>query len=135
MKRLLHVLLLALFAIQLNAQKETFIFNDTAKNGTVKLRRFNITGNTKLHLASEEKELLKTTLGLSANDSLLLISSKNDKIGYNIKLYQQYYKGYKVEYATYTTHIKNGIIETISGQFAKVGSPIVSSPYFSASFN
>ena len=102
-------------------QQSVFVQNDTADNGTVKFRRYNVSINP--HSSANEKELLQSTLGISASDSLRLVSTVNDSLGFIHKFYQQYYKGIKVEYATYATHIRKGIIEVINGEFVRVGRP------------
>ena len=63
-------------------------------------------------------------LGISENDSLALAGVTKDKLGFTHKFYQQFYKGIKVEYANYATHSRNGFIEIINGEFAKVGNPV-----------
>ena len=73
---------------------------------------------------------LKTFLGANSEDRFIEKISKNDNLGFtNIKL-QQYYKDIPVEFSEYSVHIKNGFVESVNGQFAKlnVGStnPVIS---------
>jgi len=124
MKKIKHVfsIIVAVFSVtSIVAQQSVFVQNDTADNGTVKFRRYNVSINP--HSSANEKELLQSTLGISASDSLRLVSTVNDSLGFIHKFYQQYYKGIKVEYATYATHIRKGIIEVINGEFVRVGRP------------
>ncbi len=51
----------------------------------------------------------------SPETTFKLIKSSVDELGYTHHKYQQYFKEIKVEHATYTSHEKNGLIESISG--------------------
>jgi bacillolysin len=120
-KHLFLFIATTLFAITALAQQESFITNDTSSNGTVRFRRYNVSLNPQP--AASEKELLKSILGISVDDSLGMATIRNDSLGFTHKFYLQYYKGIKVEYSSYSTHIRNGIIEVVNGEFAKVGNP------------
>jgi len=104
------------------AQQKPFIINDTTGNGTVKFRRYNVSLNPQS--VEKEQQLLQSVLGLSKDDSLALAGTTKDSLGFTHKFYQQFYKGLKVEFGNYATHSRNGILEIINGEFAKVGHPV-----------
>ncbi len=64
--------------------------------------------------------LLRNALGMKAEDELKVMQSETDDKGFTHEKHQQYYKGVKVEYGTYTTHAQKGLISIISGDFKKV---------------
>ena len=70
-------------------------------------------------------QFLREILEMKINDSLGTIKSYTDELGSNHKKFQQYYKGIKVENATYLIHGKGKSIETINGEFAVVSIPSV----------
>lgn len=66
-------------------------------------------------LASSFQSLMTGVFKNSPSTTFRLIKSVEDEIGYTHNTYQQYFKEVKVEHATYVSHIKNGLIESISG--------------------
>ncbi len=64
--------------------------------------------------------ILRNALGMKAEDELRVMQSETDDKGFTHEKHQQYYKGVKVEYGTYTTHAQKGLISIISGDFKKV---------------
>jgi len=99
-----------------NAQeKEQFIKQKIAgSNGNPTLIVFNKSSNYNLN---KSKQILKEQLNLSQYDDFRKIKSENDKIGFVHEKNQQYYRGVKIEFGTYTLHSKNGKIESMSGEF------------------
>ncbi|MFD0992236.1 M4 family metallopeptidase [Tenacibaculum geojense] len=59
-------------------------------------------------------------LGLKSNDELRLKRTKTDKLGFTHQEFEQFYKGVKVEFATYKAHSKNGEITSMNGDFFKL---------------
>lgn len=53
-------------------------------------------------------------------DELRKIKSETDNIGFVHEKFQQYFKGVKVEGATYTAHSKAGILQSLSGNFVGI---------------
>lgn len=107
MKFIKHLFLLTIVnafmvSITLAQKQETFIENDTTANGTVKFRRYDISVNPQSE--TKEKELLQSVLGISPNDSLALVATTKDSVGFTHKFFLQYYKGIKVENAEYLVH-------------------------------
>ena len=104
------------------AQKE-ILQSDTGKNGSITYQRYDTSISRKP--LSQAKSLLRSLLEMRNGDSLKLENTITEK-GRTHLLYQQYYKGYKVLYATYAVHAANNIIEKVNGFFFKVGTPSVS---------
>ncbi len=57
---------------------------------------------------------------MTSDDEMRLVGRFKDQLGFIHEKFQQYYRGVKVEGATYTAHIHGGRIETLSGDFQKV---------------
>ena len=78
----------------------------------------------------ESSRIFQEQLGLTNDYNFNQINSENDRIGFTHQKFQQYFRGIKVEFATYTLHSKNGSIESMSGEFYKISqsnlSPILS---------
>lgn len=66
------------------------------------------------------ENFLKSALHTKQGDDFRLIKEITDALGISHQRYQQYYKGIKVENAEYLIHGKNGIIETINGDYQEV---------------
>lgn len=65
-------------------------------------------------------EFLKTFLHAKSDDEFRLIKETADELGFSHLRFQQYYKGVKVENSEYLIHDRNGIIESINGDFKHV---------------
>ena len=74
------------------------------------------------------KQVLTKYLPVKENDDLKRVSLENDNIAFTHEKYQQYYKGIKVEGGTYKVHSKNGMIESINGNFKSIKSDLNISP-------
>ena len=48
------------------------------------------------------------------------VRRETDPLGFTHEKYQQYYKGLKVEHATYTLHARQGKVESMSGKVARI---------------
>ncbi len=72
------------------------------------------------YAASEAPRLLREQLGLSADDQLAVAKVETDPQGYQHEKFQQFYKGVKVEHATYTMHARQGKVETLTGRFEQI---------------
>ncbi len=64
--------------------------------------------------------LMKQYLELTPVDEMRLLNEQQDEIGFTHDKYQQFYKGIKVEGATYTVHAKGGLVKSLSGTFVDV---------------
>ncbi|MFD2515768.1 M4 family metallopeptidase [Pontibacter locisalis] len=90
-----------------------------AANGTPAFIEFNTEGAA--HRSEQAREVLKTYLNLSAADDLKPGKSEKDDIGFIHQRFNQYYKGIKVEHGAYIVHSKNGVVQSINGDFKKIG--------------
>ncbi|WP_196888409.1 M4 family metallopeptidase [Aureivirga sp. CE67] len=59
-------------------------------------------------------------LNLKQEDSFVKIKNFSDNAGFIHEKYQQYYKGIKVEFATYLAHYKNGKLNSINGEIYRI---------------
>ncbi|RIY07063.1 M4 family metallopeptidase, partial [Hymenobacter rubripertinctus] len=91
---------------------------DLNDNGTPFMVQFRAEGNA--YKLSEAGTLLRDQLQLSADDQMVQTKTEADQLGFVHEKYQQYYKGIKVEHATYSVHARQGAVQSISGQFEKV---------------
>ncbi|MDJ0364820.1 M4 family metallopeptidase [Hymenobacter sp. H14-R3] len=71
--------------------------------------------------AAEGEQVIRRQLALGTNDQLRPARTETDQLGFSHQKFDQYYKGVKVEHATYTAHARGGQIESLSGDFEKVG--------------
>ena len=108
--------LVILGVTSINAQeKENLIKQKIAgSNGNPTLIVFNKSSTYNL---SQSKQILKEQLSLKQNDDFKKLKSETDKIGFVHEKHQQYFKGVKVEFGTYTLHSKKGRVESISGEY------------------
>ncbi len=88
------------------------------EDGTPALVQFKADGNA--YQLSNAPAALREQLGLSTDDQLLQLKTQADDAGFVHEKYQQYYKGIKVEHATYSVHARQGRVESMSGQFERV---------------
>lgn len=86
-------------------------------NGTPTFLKFKA---DQVYHINEVKQAFVTHLKLRPVDKLVLQKSHTDPIGFRHYKYQQYHKGIRVEYGTYTLHTKNNRISSMSGEFKQV---------------
>lgn len=72
---------------------------------------------------SEAQQVLAEQLPLSTQDQLLPVATEVDPLGFTHTKYQQYHQGYKVEGAVYSVHARQGVIESLSGEFQSLEAP------------
>ncbi|GAB3201301.1 Zn-dependent metalloprotease [Pontibacter aydingkolensis] len=89
-----------------------------AANGTPAFIEFNTQAGA--HRADQATEVLKTYLDLSPSDVMKKAKTEKDDIGFTHQRFEQYYKGIKVEHASYIVHSKNGVVQSINGDFKKI---------------
>ena len=80
----------------------------------------------------EAPQLLAEQLQLRGTDHLQSIRTEQDELGFTHEKYQQYYKGIKVEHATYSVHARQGKVETLSGDFARIPQELNTVPSISS---
>lgn len=88
------------------------------ENGTPYLVEFN--AQTKAYSLSQADQALKEQLQLRADDQMLRTKTETDQLGFVHEKYNQYYKGVKVEHASYTVHARQDKVASISGQFERI---------------
>ena len=76
---------------------------------------------SKTYAAREARQAIIEQLGFAAGDDLRAMTTETDQLGFVHEKFQQYYKGIKVERATYTAHARRGELESLSGKFTKTG--------------
>ena len=86
-------------------------------NGTPYMVQFRAGNNLSLN---NSQAILREQLQLTADDQMVQAKAEADQLGFMHEKYQQYYKGIKVEHATYSVHARQGNVQSISGQFEKV---------------
>lgn len=69
---------------------------------------------------SQQSSVFQRTFDMTAADELRTVRTEADYIGFTHEKFQQYYNGIKVEGATYTVHSRNGLIESMSGDYWKI---------------
>jgi len=70
--------------------------------------------------AANGELVIRQQLSLGTDDQLRPARTETDQLGFSHQKFEQYYKGVRVEHATYTAHSRGGQIETLSGDFEKV---------------
>ena len=114
------LLTLSLFFVLFKTQSQQIDTLNIKRNdqGIITFLKFN--PNKERTMASGNF-FLKKVLKLEQKEDFLLQKEKTDKYGITHQRYQQYYNGIKVEGAEYLVHGKNRIVETINGDYRKVG--------------
>ncbi|MFD1873343.1 M4 family metallopeptidase [Hymenobacter bucti] len=64
--------------------------------------------------------VLREQLGLGADEQMRPARLETDQLGFSHQKFDQYYKGVKVEHATYTVHARGGAVESLSGDYEKI---------------
>jgi bacillolysin len=82
--------------------------------------------------AADGALVLRQQLGLGQNEQLRPARLDTDQLGFTHQKFEQYYQGVKVEHATYTVHARQGAIESLSGDYEKIGQ-LSTTPGLSAS--
>jgi bacillolysin len=85
-----------------------------AQDGTPTLVRFKPEAPT--YSLNEARKAFVEQLQLTPDDQMRAAHSEIDNLGFTHEKYQQYYKGIKVEHATYTLHARQGKVESMSGK-------------------
>ncbi|WP_426059430.1 M4 family metallopeptidase [Hymenobacter sp. B1770] len=80
---------------------------------------FNAAGKAD-YKGAEAAAVLRQELGLAADDQMRTVRTEADPLGFTHQKFAQYYKGVKVEHASYSVHAKGGTVESISGDFEKI---------------
>jgi Zn-dependent metalloprotease len=82
--------------------------------------------------AADGAFVLREQLGLGQNEQMRPVHLDTDELGFTHQKFEQYYQGVKIEHATYTVHARKGAVESLSGDYEKVGQ-LSTTPGLSAS--
>ncbi len=66
------------------------------------------------------EQVLRRNLPLGTDDQLRPLRTETDQLGFSHQQFGQYYKGVRVEHATYRVHAKGGTVEALSGDFERI---------------
>jgi len=119
MKNLVLAFLLLSLSGAIGFAQEGIIKTLYSKDSIITFRAFDIQ-KTKIE-ALQSLVTIKKLVNAQNDDDLILQQvnkGEGDMVHY---LYQQYYKGIKVESGMYFAHVKNGILWSVNGDFYKVG--------------
>jgi len=70
--------------------------------------------------AADGAFVLREQLGLGNDEQMRAIRLDTDELGFTHQKFEQFYKGVKIEHATYTVHARQGAVESLSGDYEKV---------------
>ncbi|RYY15631.1 MAG: peptidase M4, partial [Cytophagaceae bacterium] len=70
--------------------------------------------------ATDGAFVLREQLSLGANEQMRPARLETDQLGFSHQKFDQYYKGVKIEHATYTVHARGGAVESLSGDYERV---------------
>ncbi|MDO7885695.1 M4 family metallopeptidase [Hymenobacter cheonanensis] len=102
-----------------SAQDGRVAKKELGRDGQPTLIQFTPAGRAASRAADGEL-VLRQQLALGTNDQLKPARTETDQLGFSHQKFEQFYKGVKVEHATYTAHSRGGQIETLSGDFEKI---------------
>ena len=102
-----------------SAQESLVQQKELASDGQPTLIRFSVAGRATLS-ATDGVQVLRQQLRLGANEDLRPVRLETDPLGYRHQKYAQYYKGVKIEHATYTVHSRGNQVESLSGDYEAV---------------
>ncbi len=108
---LVWVGLALLWANNTQAQIQKLVRED---NGKVKQVVFDETQS------KTSSQLIYEFLEPSSDEEFVLLKSTEDVLGFTHEKYQQYYKGVKVEYGTYTIHRQAGNAKSMNGEYTMI---------------
>lgn len=80
---------------------------------------------------ASSKQVLKNYLKAGKDEDFKVEKSEKDGLGFTHTKHSQFFKGVRVEFGTYITHARNGMIETMSGDFKKIDGNFSVKPAFS----
>jgi len=80
---------------------------------------------------ADSRQALKSYLKAGLNTDFRPEKTEKDALGFTHTKHQQYFKGIRVEFGTYITHAREGLIESMSGDFKKVNDDFDTKPLLS----
>lgn len=118
MKKLLFVLFILCCAIAGYTQP-SLLHKETDQKGSVIFAEFRT--DSVSEPISKSKQLLQQLHALEQDEEFVLTESKTDELGFTHHYFNQYYKGIRVAYSSYSVHGRNNVINTVNGTYNKVG--------------
>ncbi|MVN78168.1 T9SS type A sorting domain-containing protein [Hymenobacter sp. HMF4947] len=88
-------------------------------DGQPTLVEFSAAGRATL-AATDGAQVLRQQLNLGANEQMRPAKLETDQLGFSHQKFDQYYKGVKIEHATYTVHSRANQVQSISGDYEAV---------------
>ncbi len=74
---------------------------------------------TNSYQKGEINQLFEQQLATRSDDEFVLLNSKVDNLGFEHLKFQQYHKGIRVEFSTYTVHLdRDGVVKSITGEMS-----------------
>ena len=116
MKRNLLVLLITCYTFIAYSQSG-IIWKETDSKGNVVFAEFN---KDSVEITKESGQILKKLHALGEDEEFILTDSRTDNLGFTHLYFNQYYKGIRVAYLTYSLHGKNNEISTANGTYNRV---------------
>jgi bacillolysin len=110
-------------------QGERLLKKELAADGQPQLIEFRATARPS---AADGAFVLRQQLGLGQNEQMRPAHLDTDALGFTHQKFEQFYQGVKIEHATYTVHARRGAVESLSGDYEKVGQ-LSTTPTLSAS--
>ncbi|WP_080903391.1 M4 family metallopeptidase [Parabacteroides sp. Marseille-P3160] len=117
MKKFLFLLLMTSFAVMSYSQSG-LIRKETDNKGALTFAEFQIDSARPMN---ESRQFLKQLNTLGKDEDFILTDSRTDKLGFTHYYFNQYYKGIRVAYSSYSVHGKDNLINTVNGTYNKVG--------------
>jgi Zn-dependent metalloprotease len=108
---------------------ERLLKKELAADGQPSLIEFKATARPS---AADGAFVLRQQLGLGQSEQMRPVRLETDELGFTHQKFEQYYQGIKIEHATYTVHARQGAVESLSGDYEKVGQ-LNTTPTLSAS--
>jgi bacillolysin len=119
LSRICLVLLVGIQSVFTFAQQNDILDLQRNKNGKITSARFQPSNARRL---TDGPRFLKKLLGTKESHEFRLLIETTDDLGFVHQRYNQFYKGVRIDNADYLVHGRNGLIETINGEFPDIDS-------------
>ncbi|RZK27574.1 MAG: hypothetical protein EOO63_13120 [Hymenobacter sp.] len=100
-------------------------------DGQPTLVEFSATGRATLS-ATNAAQVLRQQLPVGSQDELRAARFSADQLGFTHQRFQQYFKGVKVEHASYSVHARQNQVQSLSGDFEAINSQLSVQPTLGA---
>ena len=92
---------------------------EVGADGQPTLIEFSAVGRATLS-ATDGAQVLRQQLNLGSNEQMRPAQLETDQLGFAHQKFEQYYKGVKIEHATYSVHSRANQVQSISGDYEAV---------------